>query len=527
MPDNDDVSTVEVRIDLNPEQMIILRMGHTPEAQEDHWFMYCDEEYIRYYRSWTGMCAFEAHYHAEDHHFVIDSLKMNHALCEFGVNGDAAGVALFRYLIIAEVGYDAEEAWQAYLAAWERLHDKYSKKPAKKKQKRVIREIADSWFTGTEGKVCEGCIYSGGIHRQDNDSPAGEIMGCGRCLRATFKTSYTSGKCKFRKTNIFTPSEFELEAKHNEEVRKRKILEKARAVQELTRHSKLMMTCVVAGTRFIEDQDLFYKFGVFDMLSLKHEKNKYDANAVAICYNDEKIGYIPRKQNAAIAQLLKCGWDKMFQVVVKDWKGHGEKRRITVDIFVRSKSEVMDEEDSKNSPFEFYKKMYLAYEDAENWHLCISIEKSISSLNGRMTPEKIEKLNEGEIFVFGSNAQGHHAGGAALAAMEKFGAVWGEGDGLQGQSYAISTMEGLINTARNINRFIRFAAEHQEYEFLVTPIGCGTAGYNPLQIAPLFRKAIILSNVHLPRIFWEYYYLTASDQLDYFKPNKDWRLWDR
>ena len=82
---------------------------------------------------------------------------------------------------------------------------------------------------------------------------------------------------------------------------------------------------------------------------------------------------------------------------------------------------------------------------------------------GEMTLEDIVKeLEEGEIFVFGSNAMGHHGGGAAYAAMKKFGAIYGQGDGLQGQSYAISTMEGLVNTARNINRFIDFASGHQD-----------------------------------------------------------------
>ena len=108
--------------------MAIIRKGHIPEVQEDHWFMYCDDEYIRYFRSWTGMCGFEAHYKKAEGGYVVDNLKMNHALAEFGVNGDEAGAALFCYLVIAESGGDANEAWQNYLNKWDMLVQKYSKK---------------------------------------------------------------------------------------------------------------------------------------------------------------------------------------------------------------------------------------------------------------------------------------------------------------------------------------------------------------------------------------------------------------
>lgn len=107
------------------------------------------------------------------------------------------------------------------------------------------------------------------------------------------------------------------------------------------------------------------------------------------------------------------------------------------------------------------------------------------------------------------------------------GAVYGQGDGLQEQSYAISTMEGMIETARNVNRFIKFAAEHQELTFMVTPIGCGIAGFTPLQIAPLFQNALILPNVYLPRIFWEYFWMVEGTGPDYFTPSKDWEKWKK
>lgn len=126
--DSDDWSVCEVNIRLPREAMNILRKGHIPDAQEDHWFMYVDSEYIRYYRSWTGMPAFKAHYKECSNGYVIDSVKMNKALCEFGVNGDVAGVAIFNYLIVAEIGGDFDKAWKDYLSAWEYLNKKYAKK---------------------------------------------------------------------------------------------------------------------------------------------------------------------------------------------------------------------------------------------------------------------------------------------------------------------------------------------------------------------------------------------------------------
>lgn len=120
----------------------------------------------------------------------------------------------------------------------------------------------------------------------------------------------------------------------------------------------------------------------------------------------------------------------------------------------------------------------------------------------RVTPNHIDKLEENEVFVFGSNAEGHHGGGAAAQAMHKFGAVWGQGEGLQGQSYAIPTMEGLENLAEAVKRFKAFAAEHPTQRFLVTRIGCGIAGYSDDQIAPLFKDCISLENVALPYGFW-------------------------
>ena len=120
----------------------------------------------------------------------------------------------------------------------------------------------------------------------------------------------------------------------------------------------------------------------------------------------------------------------------------------------------------------------------------------------RYTPENITELKPGEIFVFGSNLSGMHGGGAALVAYRKFGAVWGQGVGLQGKSYGIPTMQGGVETIiPYVNDFIDFARQHPELVFLVTRIGCGIAGCSDEEIAPLFKSAAGMPNVILPRTF--------------------------
>ncbi len=119
------------------------------------------------------------------------------------------------------------------------------------------------------------------------------------------------------------------------------------------------------------------------------------------------------------------------------------------------------------------------------------------------TPERITTLHPCEVFVFGSNLAGMHGGGAARLAMERFGAQWGQGVGLQGQSYAIPTMQGGVETIKPyVDEFIEFAKSHPELVFLVTKIGCGIAGFSERQIAPLFAKARKVKNIVLPIEFY-------------------------
>lgn len=133
-------------------------------------------------------------------------------------------------------------------------------------------------------------------------------------------------------------------------------------------------------------------------------------------------------------------------------------------------------------------------------------------MDKRYTPERISILAENEIFVFGSNLAGAHAGGAARLAYERFGAEWGKGVGLHGKTYAIPTMQGGIETIKPyVNGFIRFATEHTELTFLVTRIGCGIAGFKDEEIAPLFKEALNKENIILPKEFADILGREAND----------------
>lgn len=117
----------------------------------------------------------------------------------------------------------------------------------------------------------------------------------------------------------------------------------------------------------------------------------------------------------------------------------------------------------------------------------------------RVTPERITELAPNEVFVFGSNLAGAHGGGAALLAYRKFGAIWGQGVGLQGQSYGIPTMHGGVDAIKPyVDEFIEFAKTRPDLIFLVTRVGCGIAGFTNEEISPLFAKAHDVPNIILP-----------------------------
>lgn len=129
----------------------------------------------------------------------------------------------------------------------------------------------------------------------------------------------------------------------------------------------------------------------------------------------------------------------------------------------------------------------------------------------RITPEQINHLDPDEIFVFGSNMEGNHAGGAARTAMQ-WGAIMGQGEGLQGKTYAIPTMFKTVEEIKPyVNRFIEYANKNPYKRFLVTKIGCGIAGFKSEEIEPLFEDVIKfkIPNICLPEE-WTLYLISME-----------------
>ncbi len=153
----------------------------------------------------------------------------------------------------------------------------------------------------------------------------------------------------------------------------------------------------------------------------------------------------------------------------------------------------------------------LKQEDTENQKPVVKWQKAEEILaiqkkqkGARITPEKITFLDDNEVFVFGTDAEGTHSYGASRFAAMNFGAVEGREEGIQGHSYAIpSDLVDLKDIKPYVDRFVAFAKRHPDKAFLVTPIGCGASRYSPKEIAPLFSEAAELKNVCLPESFWE------------------------
>ena len=129
--------------------------------------------------------------------------------------------------------------------------------------------------------------------------------------------------------------------------------------------------------------------------------------------------------------------------------------------------------------------------------------------NKVFTPENISELKQNEVFVFGSNKAGNHVGGAARVAVEKFGAIMGQGEGLQGQSYAIPTLDEQMDKVsteeltRSVRRFAEYTMYNTDQVFYVTKIGCDIAGFSVDEIAEVFKSVSFGDNVVLPQEFGE------------------------
>jgi len=121
------------------------------------------------------------------------------------------------------------------------------------------------------------------------------------------------------------------------------------------------------------------------------------------------------------------------------------------------------------------------------------------------TPQHITELLDNEVFVFGSNIYDDHNGGASSFAVNNFGAVMGQAEGMQGKSYAIPTVGSSLNQLhQSVGRFLEYAKTHPDQKFYVTAIGCGSAGLTPSLVAPSFEPVVTqnISNVWLPADFW-------------------------
>ena len=206
-----------------------------------------------------------------------------------------------------------------------------------------------------------------------------------------------------------------------------------------------------------------------------------------------------------VESLTNQGWVFTYIGANQDSKqtASGLGIRSTMDFQASIQGSVMMFDKMRSSNREYYKKVRRAKLTGEaiDYEEDFFAEKQALT---RVTPERIINLEEGQVFVFGSNLQGHHDGGAARVARERFGAIYGQGVGLQGRSYAIPTMNlPLGEISRYVDEFIWFADSHPEMTFMVTRIGCGIAGFRDEEIAPLFAKAYSLPNVFLPMSFWK------------------------
>lgn len=249
-------------------------------------------------------------------------------------------------------------------------------------------------------------------------------------------------------------------------------------------------------------------------LTSLYNKINSDENATAVVtVLTDGLENASCKWNAAslrnlINQLKEQGWSFSYMGSAHNVKDVAD--LLSIDNFMEFSHDnlgagnIWDLERSSRSAH--FKKMHMMYNEGFS-----SREERTSKLKqyakeyhgNRVTPEHINHLEPNEVFVFGSNVNGNHNGGAALHALHLFGAIMGQGEGLQGNSYAIPTTGiSYDELGEAIYRFTEFAAQHPETHFYVTRIGCGNAGYSVKEVAPHFKRCMLMENVSLPEDFW-------------------------
>ena len=245
----------------------------------------------------------------------------------------------------------------------------------------------------------------------------------------------------------------------------------------------------------------------------RHIKDDSDATAVVTVLTDglenASKEWDATRISRLIEQLKAEGWSFSYMGSAHDVKGVAD--QLSIENVVEFSHDLLGAgytwERERSSRLSYYDKMNAMYGEegmSKEERLNRKMRFAKEYYGKRVAPDRIDQLEEDEIFVFGSNVNGFHNGGAAATAMRKFGAIWGQDEGLQGQSYAIPTMEGIDKMRAAISRFAQFAEQHREMRFLVTRIGCGIAGYTVDQVAPLFRDCIHIENIALPSDFWTF-----------------------
>ena len=253
---------------------------------------------------------------------------------------------------------------------------------------------------------------------------------------------------------------------------------------------------------------------VGDSLRNLHEKIKHDEDATGVVtILTDGLENASRRWNAfevkrLIEQLKEEGWSFSYMGSAHNVKD------VTDILSIDNAMEFSHDQTGayntwgreKASRNAYYEKMAsCSFSVDDDWEMKKQRKRQFAReyYSERVTPEHVTHLASNEVFVFGSNNQGHHDGGAAAWAMQAFGAVWGQAEGLQGQSYAIPTTDGIGTLQEAVKRFAEYAAKHPEKKFLVTRIGCGNAGYSADVVAPLFGECVSLENVSLPYEFWK------------------------
>lgn len=250
-------------------------------------------------------------------------------------------------------------------------------------------------------------------------------------------------------------------------------------------------------------------------LTVLHDyiKDDKDATAVVTILTDglenASVEWDARRVRLLIEQLKEEGWSFSYMGSEHDVKHVSD--LLSIDNVMEFSHDDLGAGNTwgreRSSRQAYYEKMNRMYAEDE----CMSVDERLEMkrhfakeyYGPRVSSDVINHLEENEIFVFGSNGLGFHNGGAARHARHHFGAIWGQGEGLQGKSYAIPTTEGYQEMVEAVKRFTEFAYQNPELRFLVTRIGCGIAGYSAPQVAPLFKECVSLENVALPADFWK------------------------